>query len=267
MSRMLTAALAYAARGWPVFPCKPREKVPATGHGCKDATTDHEQVDAWWTATPDANIGIATGEPSGLWVLDVDGDEGLDALCDLGHGIPGTLTAATPSGGLHLLFADPGGLGNTASKIAPNLDTRGTGGYILASPSVHPNGGRYRWLGKQEPQPVPGWLIRLVRTPPADRPAVPRTVTADTAGYVGRACEAEAEMVATAPEGARNDTLNRAGWNLGTLVGAGVLDSTHAYQLLEDAARSCGLDDREIAQTLRRALDDGTRNPREQVAS
>lgn len=262
--RLHSAARAYADRGWSVFPCKPGEKVPATVHGCKDATTDLAQVDRWWTDMPDANIGLATGQPSGLWVLDIDGDEGFESLLDLGHGVPPTLAQHTPSGGWHLLFSDPGGLGNTASKLGPKIDSRGDGGYIVAAPSLHPNGGRYRWGGKQEPEPVPGWLIRLLRVPPKERPN--RTVTVDVSGYVGRACEAEAEMVATAVEGTRNDTLNRAGFNLGTLVGAAVLDRQYAYDLLADAARSCGLEDREIGQTLGRALDDGAQHPREVAA-
>lgn len=262
--RLRNAALAYAERGWAVFPCKPGEKVPATPHGCKDATTDRRQIERWWTS--EFNIGIATGEPSRLWVLDIDGPEGLDAVIDLGHGIPGTLTAETPSGGWHLVFTDPGGLGNTASKLGAKVDSRGDGGYIVAAPSIHPNGGRYRWGGKQTPEPVPGWLIRLLRPAPKDRPRPSRTVNSDLGGYVGRACEAEAEMVATAAEGTRNDTLNRAGFNLGQLVGAGLLQHGDAHQLLADAARSCGLDEREIGQTLGRALEDGAKHPRE-VAS
>lgn len=267
MSRLHDAARAYAANGWPVFPCKPGEKVPATRHGLHDATVDRRQIDRWWSRTPQANIGLPCGEVSGLWVVDIDGDEGMEAFCALGYGIPPTLTAETPSGGWHLLFTDPGGLGNTASKIAPKVDTRGGGGYIVAAPSIHPNGGRYAWVAKAQPQPVPGWLIRLVRIPPKDRPA--RTVTANgnPDGYVARACEAEAEMVATAVEGTRNDILNRAGWNLGQLVGAQVLDRGHAHQLLAGAARSCGLTEREIAQTLGRALDDGAQHPREGVAA
>lgn len=259
--RLRKAAHKYGQRRWPVFPCKPGEKVPATAHGVKDATCDGDQIETWWRENPDYNIGIATGQPSGLWVLDIDGDEGFESLLDLGHGVPGTLTQHTPSGGWHLLFDDPGGLGNTASKLGVKIDSRGDGGYIVAAPSVHPNGGRYRWGGKQTPEPVPGWLIRLLRQPPKERPK--RTVSVDVSGYVGRACEAEAEMVSTAVEGTRNDTLNRAGFNLGTLVGAGLLERTYAYEVLSAAAMSCGLDNREIGQTLGRALDDGAKHPRE----
>jgi hypothetical protein len=262
VTRLREAALAYARKGWPVFPCKPGEKVPATKNGVKDATCDLTQVQAWWDRMPDANIGLATGAPSGLWIVDIDGDEGLDAFCDLDHGVPGTLTAHTPSGGYHLAFLDPGGLGNTASKIAPKVDTRGTGGYIVAAPSVHPNGGRYRWGAKQAPEQPPGWLMRLVREAPKDTP-LPVLTRSDLAdGYVRAAVDAEVGNVASALEGCRNDTLNRAGWNLGTLVGAGLLDREHAYTALEQAAQAVGLPGGEIVNTLGRALDDGAKSPR-----
>src|SRR3954453_18758431 len=69
------SALAYAERGWPVFPLRPREKVPliakaAGGNGVHDATTDLDQISAWWTRCPRANIGLAAGPA--FWVLDVD---------------------------------------------------------------------------------------------------------------------------------------------------------------------------------------------------
>src|SRR5262245_49991368 len=76
----LSAALSYAARGWPVFPCRPRAKEPLTQHGCKDATTDPHQITQWWTRWPEANIGIATGMASRIIVIDVDVDteKGID---------------------------------------------------------------------------------------------------------------------------------------------------------------------------------------------
>jgi hypothetical protein len=263
MARLRDAALRYAERGWPIFPCKPGQKAPASRHGVKDATLDTERIANWWNRHPESNIGLATGAPSGLWIVDIDGDEGLDAFCELGHGVPGTLTAHTPSGGYHLAFHDPGGLGNTASKIAPKVDTRGTGGYIVVSPSVHPNGGWYRWGAKQDPEAVPGWLMRLVRLPPkdVDLPALTKSDLAD--GYVRAAVDAEVANVAHAIEGTRNDTLNCAAFNLGTLIGARLLEREHAYVLLEQAAQATGLPQAEITSTLGRALDDGADNPRQ----
>ena len=106
----LRQALAYARRGWPVFPCQPGQKIPATRHGYKDATTDPEQITGWFGRHPDWNVAIATGAP-GPDVLDVDqhglAGNGYTALGRLRRA--GLLDGAaayvrTPSGGLHAYF-------------------------------------------------------------------------------------------------------------------------------------------------------------------
>jgi hypothetical protein len=158
------AALYYAGLGWPVFPLVPREKIPLFskkngGHGVKDATTDADQVTAWWSDYPDANIGLATGGPSALYVVDIDGEEGEAALLRYGA-LP--LTPESHTGkGRHLLFHYPEGR-NTASRLGPKIDTRGEGGYIVAPPSIHPNGGRYRWVTpphKADVQALPADMV------------------------------------------------------------------------------------------------------------
>jgi KaiC/GvpD/RAD55 family RecA-like ATPase len=154
------AAVYYAALGWPVFPLVPREKIPLFskkngGNGVKDATTDAEQITAWWTAHPEANIGLATGAGSDLYVVDIDGDEGETALARYGA-LP-TVPQSHTGKGRHLLFTFPGGR-NTAGKLGPKIDTRGEGGYIVAPPSIHPNGHAYRWTvppHKATVQPLP----------------------------------------------------------------------------------------------------------------
>lgn len=261
---MLDVALRYATR-WAVFPCKPGQKVPACEHGCKDATRDPDRIRAWWERE-DYNIGVATGAVSGIYVLDVDGDEGLEALLELGHGIPGTLTQHTPSGGLHLVFAYPVEVGNSARKIGPNLDTRGDGGYIVVAPSVHPNGGIYRWAGKGDPRPVPGWLLRLVRPAPEHRQPGKPAETKNLEGYVRKAVEGERDAVVSAMEGSRNHTLNAAAFSLGTLVGAGALDSETVYVVLLGAAREAGLTEREARRTIASGLSSGVKHPRRDVA-
>lgn len=142
------AALYYGTLGWPVFPLVPGEKLPLLskrdgGNGVKDATTDGEQITAWWTQYPDANIGLATGRGADLYVVDIDDQQGEDALLRYG---PLPVTPESHTGkGRHLLFSYAGGR-NTAGRLGPKIDTRGEGGYIVAPPSIHPNGGRYRWV-------------------------------------------------------------------------------------------------------------------------
>ena len=99
----LTAALAYTNINYPIFPIRVNAKTPLTLHGFKDATTDQAQVKEWWSQWPDANIGLATGKPSGISVVDVDGQEGVDSIKMLG--LPKTWTVRTPRGtGYHLYF-------------------------------------------------------------------------------------------------------------------------------------------------------------------
>jgi hypothetical protein len=140
-ARVLAAALAYAAAGWPVFPCQAGAKAPLTVHGFKNASTAPAVIRAWWDRWPGANVAIATGAP-GPDVLDVDvkpDGDGWPAFNRLSRaGLLGGARALvrTPSGGLHAYFA---GTGQRNGKLARHhLDFRGAGGYVLAPPSrVH----------------------------------------------------------------------------------------------------------------------------------
>jgi hypothetical protein len=147
-----------------VFPCRPRDKLPATQHGCKDATTDPDTIHRWWRLEPQYNVAIATGAISGVFVVDVDG---LDAEFELRrleaeHGaLPPTIEAITARG-RHVYFRLPEvPVRNSASKIAPGIDTRGDGGYVLAPPSIHPSGKRYAWSvdTARTVAPAPDWLL------------------------------------------------------------------------------------------------------------
>ncbi len=185
MTAMLEAALAYAARGWPVFPCWPGRKNPVTASGVLDATTDAAQIRAWWTARPDCNIAIATGAP-GPDVADFDtGDDGrgFTALATLttaglieGHG----MMTETRSGGLHVYFAGTSQRNSTLrSKHLANpapVDFRAAGGYVLAPPSYveadDKRAGHYKILSPGAGQPgFIDWRIArdVVRPPPPFR--------------------------------------------------------------------------------------------------
>jgi putative DNA primase/helicase len=188
-------ARAYAALGWLVLPLHTTlaeggctcgrncgrgcGKHPRTQHGLSDATIDPDRVRDWWRAWPDANIGIATGAKSGLFVLDVDevtgGRAALEALTALHDELPKTLTVVTGGRGLHLYFRHPGQhIANSAGKIGPGLDVRGDGGYIVAPPSLHRTCRRYGWDTERDPGRValaeaPLWLLSII-TNPATKP-------------------------------------------------------------------------------------------------
>lgn len=179
---LLESAISYAERGWHVFPCHAQGKAPLTPRGLNDATTDERMIRTWWTRWPDANIGVATGERSGIYVVDVDvanGKSGEASLEALLNGVTSfrTLEARTGSGGRHLFFAWPGGdLRNTTSSLGADIDTRANGGYVIVAPSIHDSGGVYEWINDIEPAAPPECLItRAKSAAPAPAPA-PTTV-------------------------------------------------------------------------------------------
>jgi hypothetical protein len=165
----LEAAIFYADRGYPVFPCVPGLKNPLPGRGFYDATTDTEQIEAWWTQNPQANVAIHT---EGLVVLDVDGadNEWLQHHHELMIQLSTGAIARTPRGGSHRWFKWPEGKvwSSTVGKIAKNVDTRAAGGYVLIPPSQTADG-PYAWLPGFEleckptdlPEP-PAWLVDLL---------------------------------------------------------------------------------------------------------
>lgn len=176
-NKYLRAALYYAGRGWQVFPITPGKKEPPLCLWKADATTDQAIIKSWWQKTPDANVGIATGGRSGIVVLDVDprhgGDESLLTLATEHGKLPDTVESMTGSGGRHIIFAHPGcEIGNTSNNPAQGLDIRGDGGYIVAPPSLHPNGKFYEWEPSCKPSqtelaPMPEWFIDLLKVRPS----------------------------------------------------------------------------------------------------
>lgn len=193
LSKLGRSALMYAAQyGWRVFPLhsidngactcgdakctgtKPG-KHPRTPKGCLDATTDTGVIRGWWERWPDANVGIATG--GGLVVIDVDprhgGDDGLvDLRRTLGE-LPDTVECLTGSGGRHIYVSVGEGVvvRNSAGTLAPGVDIRGEGGYVVAAPSVHTSGRSYAWEASSRPDevevaPMPAaWIEAIVKRP------------------------------------------------------------------------------------------------------
>lgn len=164
---MLTAALGYAGAGWPVFPVS-RRKVPMTEHGMLDASTDVEQVRAWWTTHPRANIGMRP--PTTLAIIDIDprngGLESWGAL-EAEHGTLDTLTvwSGRGDGGRHLYLCHPGG--KLRAKIADGIDVKTHSGLVVLPPSIHAaTGAPYTWGDPTVPvAPMPLWLAKLAMKP------------------------------------------------------------------------------------------------------
>lgn len=132
---MLQHALAWAKRGYRVFPLAPNSRVPAWADWDwrVEASNDPAVIAAWW-GTGEWNIGCCAG--SGTVVVDLDqknGKDGLGEYLAMG-GAFGTLAVRTPTGGMHLYFAGEGR--NTSNTIGRGIDTRGDGGYVVAPGSV-----------------------------------------------------------------------------------------------------------------------------------
>jgi hypothetical protein len=273
---LLRAALGLASRGWQVFPCAAGTKRPAlSGDWQRHATTDPGRIRDWWTYRA-YNIGISCGA-SGLVVVDLDVPKrrdadsvtGADSLAELckrsGESYPaGTFTVTTPSGGTHLYFRSPGvAIANSASRLGPLIDIRAEGGYVIA-PGSRVGGRHYTPVNPALPVTLPAWIARAL-THPAGQPApapLPRAASAGVAPYGLAALRAEAARVATAHEGARNDTLNRAAFSLGQLVAGGCLPDAAVTTALAGAARESGLPEREASRTIRSGMIAGARQPR-----
>jgi Bifunctional DNA primase/polymerase, N-terminal len=252
----LRQALACARQGWLVFPCQPGQKIPATGHGYLDATTDERQITRWFTAHPDRNLAVGTGAP-GPDVLDVDqhgpAGNGFAAFGRLRRA--GLLDGAaayvrTPSGGLHAYFT---GTSQRSGHLAgQHLDFRAAGGYVLVPPS-QVDGQPYQLVKTTEHRGRLDWaaVTQLLQPERHQQPAPPSHPRPDPDGDVDRL----AGWVARLEEGNRNAGLfwaaNRA------------LEADQAADLspLAAAALQAGLGQREITRTLDSARRTGGPRP------
>ena len=275
------AAPVYAALGFPVIPMHtglPGGACSCGDPGCSDpgkhprlrgwqrlAATDPAMVGEWWRRWPQANLALTTGRR--FDVLDLDGDPGEEALraalsiAPIEH--PGPV-ARTGGGGWHLLYA-PTGLGNRVGLLA-GVDWRGRDGLIVAPPSRHSSGHHYTWvrpLTATLPE-VPAGLRRLLAPPGAARTTLPpaSTLSGRHGGYGRAALTRERAGVAAAPPGRRNQTLNRAAFNLGQLVAAGLLEADQVRAGLLAAALEAGNSEAKARATIDSGLAGGVAKPR-----
>lgn len=279
---LVDAALAYAAKGLPVFPCKPSNKRPYTEHGFKDASTDPEQIRRWWAHYPNAMVGVPTGTVTGFWALDIDDPAAFEAACPVD--LPSTRRCDTGKG-YHLYFKCDAAApvankqrkqdGSWPIPDLPGAETRGEGGYVIVPPSIHPSGRRYQWHDDATAVHAPAVLLSLVRKQKTV-PTKPKAVNSNfrervTGGspYGLAALKAECDAIRAANDGAQEGTLNAAALKIGSLVAGGELATQTARDALIEAGEAMeNFNPRDpwttlaIERKIDSAIEAGARDPR-----
>ena len=219
-----------------------------------------EEAIAW---AAQGNIGLRTGRASGVVAIDVDPGADIEPL-----NLSGTVTALTGRpGAFHLYYACDGPTSNSAGKLGQHIDVKADGGQVVFPGSVHPETNEvYSWAEGYEPWNVelaelPGHIVELLKTPdqpPSNGKTKPK-VSADTKTkhYAQRALQLELHALCTSDNGMRNETLNKAAFSLGRLIGGGYLDRTEVEAALRSAGESVGLKTTEIDKTICSGLDAG----------
>ena len=231
----------YTDRGWHVFPVDD-QKRPRTKNGFKDASLDTSPF------TPGDGIGIATGQVSGLVIVDLDeknGKHGIQAFKDLMAGHPKiiTRTVKTPTGGAHLYFKHSGPLKTRIDHPTPGIDFKANGGYIVAPPSVVKSGDFYTVVCDIEPVELPEWLKDVMTAPGRDeRPGQPYTAPA------------------AIPSGRRNDSLYRLACSV---AAKGIGDNAVLAAVMSENRQKCQppLDDDEVRTLVQSACEFNKKNP------
>ena len=256
----LDAALEYAAAGILVFPCN-HAKAPLIPNGFKAATTDPKQIRSWWERWPDAMIGMPTGAASGIDVLDLDvkPDEGINGLEELPKWLDmSPVIVATPSGGRHLYFRSNDLVRNSTDVIAPGVDTRGGGGYVIAPPSRNSNG-EYKFLigadaYLQDPSRLPAFPAELLRK-----------LGTRYSGWSGDTPEADTERVAAAMAVIANPDLGWDQWKtFGMAIWRATGGSQNGFTIFDDWSQKSTKYD---AATTRKEWDRLTRSPPTRVGA
>lgn len=160
--------------------CHSPGKHPRTENGLHEASLDEQQITKWWHTWPNANIGVATGSISGIFVIDIDGEDGEETFSlleeELGD-LPETWISLTGGGGRHIVFKHPGNVQiKNRVNLAPAVDIRGDGGYIVVPPSNHSSGKEYAWELSSHPKDVSlalcpeSWMRMILSGPESHAP-------------------------------------------------------------------------------------------------
>lgn len=241
--------LNLAAKGRAVSPMT-QVKRPACEHGVKDATRDPAQIRSWFSRSG-LLPAVATGEPSGVIVLDLDKQHGAEEWWrDNRHRLPQTEAYRTRSGGLHLVFIyRPGIRTIPLDKIGSGVELRSTG-----ASAIDWRAAGFPALCEAAPADLPAWV--LPKPPPSPAPAKLPVFKGgtDARRYAEAAMTRAIRDVATAATGTRNATLNAATYSLLRLVEAGAVTAREIAGAMAHAGAAAGLPPREIEATLTSAL-------------
>jgi hypothetical protein len=243
IGQVLDSALKLAAAGMPVFPCR-ADKTPTTPHGFKNAVTDSAAVRELWRQRPGPLIGVPTDAVSGINLLDLDfpkHPESRTWFDENRHRLPATRIHGTLSSGLHLLFKHDPLVRGSAGKIAPGVDTRGAGGYLIWWPAAGAP-----VVSDAPLAPWPEWLLVEFQAKPRPSTA-PLCLCAGNDGWL----RGLVRFVANAPEGQRNSILFWAACRAGEAVRDGRADEDFVTCVLLEAAAHAGLSLREAQLTIR----------------
>ena len=262
----------YAERGWSIVPLHPRGKVPLIPwEEFQRRRASMEKILGWLRRWPELNVGIVTGRISGIIVLDADTPTGQEYISR--RHVPPTPQAKTGKG-IHWYFRYPEGEKGRSIRnvirLVPGLDVKGDGGYVVAPPSIHPSGAKYEWIvspKEVELAELPDWFWEVLQT--KEKPTSETKITTPSvqpngtlSAYARKALELEVLNVQLAHEGERNNTLNKAAFALGQLVGAGLLPRSMVEDQLISAGIGVGLTEREVRATVRSGIAAGEKQPR-----
>jgi len=257
-------AAAYAASrlGLRVFPLTPGTGTPAVKAWPDLATTDPDVIQEWWTGEfAGFGVGIATGEESNVFVVDIDVKKGVDGLDTwvnlvLKHGrIPNTLMVQTRSGGAHVYFRWSEGVANSTgntNRLGPGLDVRGERGYVRA-----PGWSGYHVIAYEGERrtfiaTAPAWLVELCQKRRYERQGDAMRAARPGTSWARYQTGQALETLRQAPGGSRNDTLNKTAFRL---AAADVLLYAEAWEVCRGIMADIGAGDDEAAQ--RRTFESG----------
>jgi hypothetical protein len=242
---------------FPVFPCK-ASKAPACPLGFKAATSDPSEIRRLFNGSG-ALIGVPTGEASGFDVLDVDPRHGGDEWEKANqHRLPETRIHQTMGGGRHWLFRHVEGVHNSASAIAPGIDVRGSGGYVVVPPSPS-----YSVVSDAEIAHWPDWLLAeiLPKTRAADPKPAPSSYDPIPSARLEGFVRAVLSRVSSAPEGQKHFILRNQAMILGGVAHLGPLSKPDLVRRLMDALPATALDRKGAEKTAEWGVEMGMQNP------